>query len=595
MNGAQSDVTSSDVVIIGAGLVGLVNAIQYAKRGLSVTLVDPFDEKEQERYKVGESLLVYSNAFLRAIGGIDAELRASRPKGGFWMAHGMEGRKAFDETVNEWGFQSRLPDHWQDRIPDKKFERVMFGDVQICRPDIESALRANLSDHPEIELRQGRVTGVDLGRDSHHVAWSEGRHEGALTCRWVIDCSGRSRVLPRQLGTDTRPPRATRTSSAWAHFAHCTDDLFDDRWTYEFPDGERIDRDDDTVHLWGDGYWIWVIKLADERVSIGVSWDRDVIWPDGNARDVFWEAISRFPVLSWVETENLLAFSAYKNVQQYTDTFVSQRRFAVTGDASTMVDAYYSQGISLSLQQSWHVANLVEDDVRDGYLDREYIDRINSAATADWRLVASMVKGKYGPAMADSRFFTLDHFLDYMIMGAALLGRYQISRWLAETDGITAQETDIHSGLRQQLRSRLFLSQSSPWHAVDPTLVAALVERWRDVLEANALWRLEHGIRLEPTKTGLRSHAGLPAIWRLPRAQREMTSLTLPAIPEPEFMGVTGTEQSPLMLLGTGPMLLTLNLGALAFDVADTWRRRAARRVRRAIWGTKPTLQGVAA
>ncbi|UAL31474.1 tryptophan 7-halogenase [Nocardioides rotundus] len=573
---------STSVTIMGAGLVGMVNAMAYAKRGISVTLIDASGPGEHERYKVGESLLVYSNAFLRALGDVDEELCRSRPKGGFWMARGMEGRHAFDDDVCEWGFQSRLPQRWLDAIEDQWFVRIMFGDMQIARPEIENGLRRNVADHPLIRVVHGKVSDVQVADDGDHlVHWRSTDGEGVACSRWVIDCSGRSRLLARRLGTDTTPERAFRTSAAWAQFDGCTEDLFDDRWVFTFPDGEQIRRDEDTVHLWGEGYWIWIIKLSQDRVSVGVSWNRDRVWSDLTAREVFWEALSRYPVLDWLSPANELQFSAYKDVQRYTDTFVSERRFAIVGDASTMVDAYYSQGISLSLQLSWHVCNLVAHDLATGQLDETYLRRIDEAAQADWRLVASMVKGKYGPALADSRFFTFDHLLDYMIFGAALLGRYRISRWLAETGGATDAETPEYASLREGLKRRLFLSQSMPWNMLAPHRVADLVERWRDVLEANALWRLEHGVHLAPTKTGLRAQAALPGVWRLPKAASRPVDLTLPEIPEPGFMRVKGTEKRPLMLAGSGYMLLIFNTAALAYDVADTSARRLRRRAAR--------------
>src|SRR5438105_10152192 len=81
----------TEVAIIGAGIVGLFNALQFAKRGFTVTIID--DVVGQKRsYKVGESLLVFSNMFLRTIGGLDDFLqRESIPKSGVWFTYGAEG------------------------------------------------------------------------------------------------------------------------------------------------------------------------------------------------------------------------------------------------------------------------------------------------------------------------------------------------------------------------------------------------------------------------------------------------------------------------------------------------------------------------
>src|ERR1700759_405929 len=75
----------ADIAVVGAGIVGLHNALQYARRGYSVILLDEQGEAQTGDYKVGESLLIFSNAFLRTIGGLEKELSGSFVKQGFWM------------------------------------------------------------------------------------------------------------------------------------------------------------------------------------------------------------------------------------------------------------------------------------------------------------------------------------------------------------------------------------------------------------------------------------------------------------------------------------------------------------------------------
>src|SRR5439155_26925766 len=131
--------------------------------------------------------------------------------------------------------------------------------------------------------------------------------------------------------------------------------------------------------------------------------------------------------------------------------------------------------ISLALATSWHVANIIVRDVQTGVVDERYITRVNRAMLADWRIMRSTVKGKYSGAVADGRYFILTHVLDLTVFGAALLGRYQLARWLAETDGYPERETSLHRRIRAHLSKRLFLSQAFPWHRLPPELVARTV------------------------------------------------------------------------------------------------------------------------
>jgi 2-polyprenyl-6-methoxyphenol hydroxylase-like FAD-dependent oxidoreductase len=452
----MSQTVRADVCVIGAGIVGLHNALQYARRGFSVVIIDELTERGKSAYKVGESLLIYSNAFLRTIGGLDRELSESFEKRGVWFTYGLEGKEEFDADVSEWGFQHAIPERWKDAIEDKKFQRTMFGDCQIVRPEIEAVLRDRLKQFEKITLiDRGLVRDVELGttpgKDSDHVLTWRSKDDstgGTVRTRWLIDCSGRARLLVKRFGHDVPLADDFSTSSVWGQFSGCTDAFFDERWNFEFPDGYVVRRDLDTVHLWGDGYWVWLIRLAKDRISVGVSMHRTRIDLDRNLRNAFWQIIRRYPMLNWLQQENVLDFQAYRDVQYVSDTYVSPDRYIIVGDASSIIDAYYSQGISLSLSTSWHGANIAERDLREGVLDTAYIRHVNKAVLADWRIMRSMVKSKYGPAVADSRFFILDHWIDYLVIGAATGSRWGISRWLSQTDGYPGNETPDLAGLR---------------------------------------------------------------------------------------------------------------------------------------------------
>ncbi|MFE0809343.1 NAD(P)/FAD-dependent oxidoreductase [Streptomyces sp. NPDC058794] len=583
--------TRADVCVIGSGIVGLINAIALAKRGLTVVCVDQPTDKQRSSYKVGESLLIFSNAFLRTLGELDDHFNKSFEKEGFWMAHGLEGRNDFDSSVSEWGFESHIPQSWIDKFDNPLFPRALFRDAQIVRPEVEAELRDRARGMAGLDLfDRGLVREVELGEDGrdHVLRWSsrDKRDSGEIAARWVVDCSGRNRLLARLFGHDLPLEDDFRTTAAWAQFAGCTDDVFDERWNYVFPDGVVARRDHNTVHLWGDGYWIWLIRLAGDRISVGVTYHRGRPPEEGNARDVFWKVLRRYPLLDWLTEDNVLEFSAYRDVQHLTDTFVSPKRYAVVGDASSIIDAYYSQGISLSMTTSWHIANIAEQDVKQGTFDTAYADHVNRAATADWRIMRSMVKSKYSPAIADSRFFILDHMLDYTVFGATLLGRFRAVRWLLETGGgYSERETGEQERLRTGLTRRLYLSQSAPWHRVDPHRVAGVVEAWHRGLERRALWRLENHEAPPPTKAAMRAYAALPGLWKLPRLHRmERADLSLAARKEPEFVAATGREYRPPVMAVNGTILLTLTAVSTVWDIADTRARklrRAARELRR--------------
>jgi len=582
------DAVRTDVCVIGSGIVGLHNALQYARRGFRVAIVDELTERDKSTYKVGESLLIFSNPFLRTIGDLDKELSESFEKRGVWFAHGLEGKTVFDDEVVEWGFQSVIPQRWKDRIEDRRFGRTMFEDVQIVRPEIEAVLRGRLKDFDEITVvDRGQVRNVELGDGSdHRISWEsrDGKQHGTVMARWMIDCSGRARFLVKRFGHDIPLDDGFSTSAVWAQFSHCTDDCFGDTWAFNYPEGGGTSRDRDTVHLWGDGYWIWLIRLTGDRISVGVSFNSDRPPAGGNLRQAFWEILRRYPLLDFLREENVLDFRAYRSVQYMTDTHVSPRRYAIVGDASSIIDAYYSQGISLSLSTSWHAANIAEADLRGGVLNTDYIAHVNRAVLADWQIMRSMVRSKYSTTIADSRFFLLDHWLDYLIFGAVATNRFRIVRWLTATNGDTRAETPATAKLRARLTRELFLSQSTPLNRVDPAKVASVIERCHAGVQRRAQWRLDHGIRSRPAKAVMRPESPLPAMWRLPYLRfKRRADLTVRAFTEPEFMRPRLSAKLPPLLAGYGPILVALTAVILSYDIADTAARRATHAIGRVL------------
>ena len=147
------------------------------------------------------------------------------------------------------------------------------------RPEVEAALRRTVAARPEViccdqGLARDVVPGLD-GAD-HTVTWrSRDQHTtGIVRARWIVDCSGRTRFLAKRFGHDLPLADGFTTSAAWAQFGNCPDTVFDERWEYTFPEGRVVRRDLDTVHLWGTGYWIWLIRLTGQRISVGITIDR---------------------------------------------------------------------------------------------------------------------------------------------------------------------------------------------------------------------------------------------------------------------------------------------------------------------------------
>jgi 2-polyprenyl-6-methoxyphenol hydroxylase-like FAD-dependent oxidoreductase len=523
-----------DVAVVGAGIVGLSNALQLAKRGMRVALLDNIRDQKRS-YKVGESFLVFTSTFLRTIGGLDDFIsNESFIKLGVWFTSGAEHKKDFQGTT-EWAMNAdpHPPHYLYDLAKDKKWFRCMFLDMQITRPEAEDVMRASVHAHPNITfLDSARVQEIHIADTNesgqpHSLVWSEGGPHGktgTVLTKWVIDCSGRHRLLARKFGHAAEAKEGRdgfETTAVWAQFKDVTDANFEDFWTHVLPDGQATRRDLYTVHLWGRGYWIWVIRLSNNRISIGATFDKRTPPPGNTPREQFWDLIRRYPVLDKVISEDtLLEFQTFRKVQHWTDTFASERRYAMVGDAASIIDAYYSQGIALALVTSWHLANLIQRDVQDGQLDRPYIERINQATRQDWHVMRNMVREKYTPAIEDSRFFLLSHVLDMLIFWTMGSTRSKLAHWLVQTEGDTSRETAELRKDRNILEKRLFYTRAPYWMKLSPEAVQRLQRYLQAQIAERARWRMEHGVRPANLTSWLSLTAPLPKLWKLPFARR---------------------------------------------------------------------------
>ena len=134
-----------------------------------MAIVDELSEADKAAYKVGESLLILSNAMLRSVGDLDNEISLSFDKRGLWFMYGYEGKDPFD-GVTEWAEYTPLPETWKKKIFGGVFGRAMFQNAQIVRPEVEAVLRERMAEQPLITvIDSGRVVDVVVASNVLHT------------------------------------------------------------------------------------------------------------------------------------------------------------------------------------------------------------------------------------------------------------------------------------------------------------------------------------------------------------------------------------------------------------------------------------------
>ncbi|HJK89778.1 MAG TPA: NAD(P)/FAD-dependent oxidoreductase [Polyangiaceae bacterium LLY-WYZ-15_(1-7)] len=353
----------SDVIVCGGGLAGLTLAYQLRKENpeASVTVVERTTRPLPEAcHKVGESSVELGSHYFGEVLGLKDYLQAEHlKKNGLRFLCG----------------DSRGPVAERPEIGPAEFPIV--PSYQLDRGKLENDLRA-FCEELGVELLEGEhVRAIRLGKDGapHEVETSAGTLKG----RWVVDASGRRRMLSKQLGL--RRPSPNASSAAWFRVAERV--LLNEL----VPEGERLwhQRDIDgnrwlsTVHLMGRGYWVWLIPLSTGYTSVGIVADAEH-HPFGTfnkpEKALAWLREHEPVLAERLEGRELEDFRLMHDYSYLTERMISADRWACVGEAAAFVDPLYSLGSDFLGMSNCYAARCIGDDLR-GTLEADVVEALN--------------------------------------------------------------------------------------------------------------------------------------------------------------------------------------------------------------------------
>ncbi len=223
---------------------------------------------------------------------------------------------------------------------------------QIDRGRLENELnRRCLSEGVDIAL--GRVRSVEFGSENrpHTIHLQNGDKVTQTTARWVVDASGRNRMLPRQL--ELKRANKHDCNAAWFRVATEIDVgrwSDDPTWQGRLIEGDRAMS---TNHLMGEGYWVWLIRLASGATSVGIVADPAFHrFEEFNtlAKARAWLR-EHEPQCAAVLAEDAHLIKDFRVMKKYshgaTKVFDGRDRWCLTGDAGVFLDPLYSSGLDL--------------------------------------------------------------------------------------------------------------------------------------------------------------------------------------------------------------------------------------------------------
>ena len=337
--------TQTDVLIIGAGPAGAIAAAQLHREGFKPLVVE---KQTFPRFVIGESLLPHTMDLLKEVGLLDAvEARGFMKKTG---AVFMRGEQSCNFDFSNQSVAGSWPYTYQ--VPRAEFDQTMADTVAARGVEMlygHGVAAVNFANaHVEVTLEQ--PNGV--------------RRE--VSTRFVLDCSGYGRVLPRLLDLETPSKYPVRE----ALFTHVT--------------GDRRPSGGDEGKIWvcmhPNGAWIWIIPFSNGKTSVGVVAAPEFFLNFPGDFETQWRAI----VMSEPNALARLADVKFAMpLQRITGFACSVKKlfgpqFALAGNATEFLDPIFSSGVTLAMESGLRAAKTTARHLRGEAVDwqADYADHV---------------------------------------------------------------------------------------------------------------------------------------------------------------------------------------------------------------------------
>jgi flavin-dependent dehydrogenase len=447
-----------DVAILGGGIAGLTLALELKKTrpATSIVVIEKQEHPVPEAaHKVGESSVEVSAYYFRDVLGLEKHLQMHQlRKFGLRMFFSFEDNHDITRRV-EYGQIAQAP----------------LPAYQIDRGRMENSLSEELP-HQGISLLEGaKVQQITLQpeSDDHLVRILYEEKEREIQARWVVDASGRSSLLKRQLGLAKKIEH--HANAIWFRIGYQVniDDWSNDPdWLARVPTGERWLS---TNHLMGPGYWVWLIPLASGTTSIGIVTDASMhAFEEMNLfeRALAW-LYQHEPQCAEVVAQHRDKVQDFRVMKDYAygcEQVFSSDRWCLVGEAAVAIDPLYSSGGDLIA-----IGNGLTCDLINRFLDGEDIEDLATAHSQMFLIFAEVwlvAYEKQYPLMGNAKVFVAKVIWDTVIYWAfpGLLYFHNKIRSLSESPAIVA---NLYRCWNLHARVQAFFRE---WHAIDQPVAA---------------------------------------------------------------------------------------------------------------------------
>jgi len=328
-----------DVAIIGGGPAGASMAAYLGKAGAKCVV---FEKELFPRPHVGESLVPSSTRVFRELDFLGQMEEAKFPHkfGAVWTTddkakphvHDLEGL-APEDTVD-----IRFEERMQPGVDMNYTYHVDRGRFDLMLLQHSQKLGATVYDGV-------KVNRVDFSPEHPNVHFSMGPKEFDVSCRMVVDASGRNTFLGNQLKLKVQ------------------DTVFDQYAIHSWFDGydrkafAARDTNLDYIYIHFlpiSNTWVWQIPITDTITSIGcVTQKKNFSKSKQEREQFFWQSVGTRPLIE----ETLRKADRIRPFKDEGDYSYAMKqlcgdRFLMVGDAGRFVDPIFSTGVSIALNSS---------------------------------------------------------------------------------------------------------------------------------------------------------------------------------------------------------------------------------------------------
>ncbi|RXJ57866.1 NAD(P)/FAD-dependent oxidoreductase [Candidatus Marinarcus aquaticus] len=351
-----------DVLIIGGGPSGSVAACKLLNAGFSVTILEKLDFP---RFVIGESLLPRCNQILDENDLINTiESQNYMVKGGAIFINEEKKEQYID-------FRNNLGQKWGTsfQVKREEFDNVLLESAKKLGADVRHGYEVMAYDNDK-----NQITAKDR----------EGNIQ-EFEARFVLDASGYGRVLPKLMDLDIPSDLKLRN----AIFTRVKGEFRRDGDAEGFID--IVIHDDNQA-------WLWVIPFSDGTTSFGVVCEEEYFTKTGLSKEAFFDKVISDHKYLKEKFEKAEKIAPVGIINGYSAAIKKMygKGFALSGNATEFLDPVFSSGVTLALESSNKVAELIIKELKGEKVDwqKDYEDYMMIGINVFREFVYAWYEGK---------------------------------------------------------------------------------------------------------------------------------------------------------------------------------------------------------